>query len=340
MKGAGRSVEALSPGKLILAGEHAVVYGRPALVSAISWYAHCRAEASTDGRPRLEAPGIGYSGTVSWDELGSAADQAAARLEDFRSGRLPAGQLMQRPEELPWYAVALAWREVGSPREGVHLRLTSDIPTGSGCGSSAAVAAAVIGAIAGFWGMALERQRLFELVWEAERLRHGTPSGVDPAATVFGGLLRYVGGRHEPLPGTSRRFVLLFTGTPAASTAECVEAVRRRWRDSEIWDEFEQVVDALEAALMQANEAAVRDAVRENHCLLCRIGVVPARVQALIREIEERGGAAKVCGAGSVRGDAAGMVWVVGADGLRELAAVYGCRLMEGEVDEKGFASR
>ena len=68
----------------------------------------------------------------------------------------------------------------------------------------------------------------------------------------------------------------------------------------------------MRAALAGSSEQELIAAVRENHRLLVGIGVVPESVQHLVSEIEAQGGAAKICGAGSIRGDSAGIVWVVG----------------------------
>jgi mevalonate kinase len=64
--------------------------------------------------------------------------------------------------------------------------------------------------------------------------------------------------------------------------------------------------------------------IRENHRLLCRIGVVPQKVQQFVSEVEAAGGAAKVCGAGSVRGDSGGAVLVLADFMPAALAEKYG----------------
>ena len=98
----------------------------------------------------------------------------------------------------------------------------------------------------------------------------------------------------------------IHTGTPTVSTGVCVDQVRRHFGDSDIWSEFSAVTDAMHDRLSQGD--SIDELVKQNHRLLNRIGVVPAQVAALIERIEERGGVAKVSGAGSVQGDAAGLV--------------------------------
>jgi mevalonate kinase len=98
----------------------------------------------------------------------------------------------------------------------------------------------------------------------------------------------------------------IFTGTPATSTGVCVERVRTQFEHSDIWSEFAAVTHRIEAAQTDLDQLSL--AIQDNHRLLNRIGVVPARVTALIEQIERLGGAAKIAGAGAVSGDAGGLV--------------------------------
>jgi len=81
----------------------------------------------------------------------------------------------------------------------------------------------------------------------------------------------------------------------------------------------------MEDALRKEDSALLWTSIRENHRLLSDIGVVPHRVQHLIAEIENVGGAAKICGAGSVSGDHAGVVWVYGnsLDMYQQIASAH-----------------
>ena len=125
------------------------------------------------------------------------------------------------------------------------------------------------------------------------------------------------------------------TGSPDASTGESVAAVREVHGGSAIWDRFARVTRELERALPGGNPAAVRALIRENHRLLVEIGVVPSRVAEFITAVESSGGAGKISGAGAVRGQAAGMVWVEANAPPRGLCLDYGYRLLEleGETD-------
>jgi mevalonate kinase len=107
---------------------------------------------------------------------------------------------------------------------------------------------------------------------------------------------------------------LVNTGTPASTTGQCVEKVAHYFKTNSIGDDFAAVTNAMDMALKQQDWRGMHEAVRANHRLLARIGVVPERVQKFIAQVEASGGSAKICGAGSVAGDKAGAVLVISED--------------------------
>jgi mevalonate kinase len=147
-------------GKLILLGEHAVVYGAPALAAGIALHCHATAEATASGR------------TLRLHDQTCAADAAGDDLAKA-------------------FEALLAER----PAPG-HVAITvgGDLPAGVGLGFSATAAVAIaraVGALAGDAGDDAVRARA--MAWE--RVFHGNPSGVDVAAAMRGGVTRFQ--RHE-----------------------------------------------------------------------------------------------------------------------------------------------
>lgn len=208
---------------------------------------------------------------------------------------------------------------------GLSLRIDSDLPVGSGFGSSAATAVAVIAGFLAFRGAPLDLLRIEELALEVERRQHGLPSGVDSATVLFGGLLwarkLAAGGlATERLAATSPLLRLLRvydTGTPAESTGAVVAAVRAcRDRDpaahERLLDRIEAATSGLRAQLAQPAEdvAVTVELIRECQACLEELGVVPGEVRALVRSVEAEGGAAKISGAGSLSGPRAGSILV------------------------------
>lgn len=318
--------EARAPGKLILSGEHAVVHGAPALVTAVDLEART---AVTPRQPGIELvlPGWARSGTCSFAEARLRARHVEARFAEFLDGARPVEEVVPRAEDLLLYASMLELPEEAAESNGLRVEVDSSLPAGCGMGSSAAVISTILLAVSDALGRRLDPVALFEQTLAVEKLQHGRPSGVDPYVVVHGGCHRFRAGEAEAtVPLAPSAFRLVNTGRPASTTGECVMQVSRQFGDSDIWGPFAETTLAMERALRDEDEAAFAEAVRANHRLLVRIGVVPEAVQRFVAEVEKRGGAAKVCGAGSVRGDRAGVVLVVGVE-----PAAEACRALDYE---------
>jgi mevalonate kinase len=336
-----------APGKLILLGEHAVVYGRPALVAAIDLRLSARFSDSPDPGVRFDLPGLGCSGHLSWKEVRGYARGARDRWDEYSRQPGPESFQEMRGED-PAHVVKAALGEaieaidaLGGDPEGLDLRVESDLPLGSGFGSSAATAVAVV---AGFFawrsaGVDPERiESLERLALEVERRQHGHPSGVDGATILRGGVLwarkRASGLEIEPVQVRSSlltRLRVYDTGMPPEATGAVVAAVRRRREQDPA--RFEEVLDRIEAATAAFRAELERDEedrdralhlIRAAQTCLEEIGVVPEAVRDAVRQIESEGGAAKVSGAGSITGPGAGSLLVYHPDPgrLRACAAL------------------
>lgn len=140
--------------KFILIGEHAVVYGRPAIGIPVPELGVNATARAVDGPLRLdthEYSGLLESAPRSLDALGAAMRNTLAHF--------------------------------GRPADNIVVDVHGEIPIGRGLGSSAAVAHAIVEAIRALLGAELTENERFELVQSAERVAHGTPSGLDACAT-------------------------------------------------------------------------------------------------------------------------------------------------------------
>jgi mevalonate kinase len=212
---------------------------------------------------------------------------------------------------------------------GLRLQVVSDLPVGSGFGSSAATATAVVAALVvrhgGSLADAAGRAAIERIAFAAERRQHGLPSGIDGATVLQGGVLwarkLAAGGlATEPIAASSpvlERIGVYDTGMPAEPTGAVVAAVRaRRERDPAAHERVLDRIAAATAAFRAELEAARADPARIVHLIreaeecLEALGVVPAGVRSLVRRIEAAGGAAKISGAGSLLGPGAGSLLV------------------------------
>ena len=157
-----------APAKIILFGEHAVVHGQPAIAIPL-------------GSLRARVELIGSAETL---ELRSPANDLLASLQ--WPGK-------SDPRLLDLLRVILEQLDCEAP--ALSLRLVSDIPPGSGLGSGAAISAALTRAIAAALGIQLNNDRLNDIVFETEKLFHGTPGGIDNTVVVHEQALCFTRGR-------------------------------------------------------------------------------------------------------------------------------------------------
>jgi mevalonate kinase len=281
------------------------VYGHPALVTAVDLRLHCAARTTGDGRITVEGR----------SEFRTGAMPTAEAIRLSRGTEAPAGRLA-------YLACGAALVHVGTPSsEGLTLRLSSDIPAGSGLGSSAALSVGVVAAVFAALGHRAGPDVLARVAKQVEARQHGRPSGVDVEAVVRGGTLwcrRTPEGALDcaPLARASSELDVLelyHTGAPSESTGDMVASVARlRERDP---GRAGAALEAIDAATREARQAL--ESGRDLRALLTRaeaaleaLEVVPEHVARAIREIEAAGGAAKVSGAGG-RAAGAGLVIVI-----------------------------
>jgi len=246
-------IEATAPGKVILFGEHAVVYGRPALAAPVTQL-RARAVVETGDGPdvRLVAP-----------DLGRATTLAAAR------------------ETNPLAAtVRLVARRAGRPLPpGVSLSVSSAIPIASGLGSGAAIAVAVIRALDAYFALGLSREEVSALAYETERLHHGTPSGIDNTVIAYAQPVWFVKGQAPQPFVIPHTFWLVIASTGIASpTRATVGDVRRGWQADpasyeRLFDEVAELVKAGRTAMLAGDWPRLGALMTANHALLGQMGV-------------------------------------------------------------------
>jgi len=258
---------ASAAGKAILLGEHAVVYGRPAIAVPVS-----DVRASAQVRPLVEGEGV-----VFWAaDLGQrftlrepgAADAAPALCATVRN--------------------TLA--HLGIPSESAHfeVHIRSDIPVARGMGSGTAVATALVRAVSRFYGHDLAVSDVSDLVYRTEVLLHGTPSGVDNTVVAHERPVYFAKGRPFSALGVPAPLHLLIadTGIPSR-THDTVAAVRQRWQADRVaiealFDRVGAAVDEARDAIAGADLPLLGRLMSHNHTLLQQLGVSCAELDRLV----------------------------------------------------------
>lgn len=308
---------AKAPGKLILSGEHSVVLGAPALATSIDLYT--TTVISKHSLPGLvfDLVNIKHQNTHSAEALKLLKDKIKNKYTRFQQGEISIKQVLKKPFELAAYTASNAIDKFTQkePKPNLHIHTDSQIPTGCGLGSSAAVIVSTNLALAEMLGKTPTEDELKALNIDAENLQHGQSSGLDVFLSMTGGTYYVQGETKTRLPHWGRKITLINTGTPTSATGECVAHTKAIFNQKPaLLNQFAEITEQMHQAWQAQDLKLLKQAIKTNHQLLIQIGVVPDKIQALIEQIESHGGAAKICGAGAISGHAAGMVWVEGAE--------------------------
>lgn len=307
---------ATAPGKIILFGEHAVVYGQPALAVPV---AKVRARAIVVGDVGRELGGLHVAAPdINLDALLTTLPPG----NPIRKAVMTVLEALSVPELLP-----------------STLTVTSSIPIASGLGSGAAVSVAIIRALSAFLGHRLGNERVSALAYQVEKIHHGTPSGIDNTVVAYEkpvyfvrpsspALLPQGEGSESPSPrGTPRRakqggrgegpttftipspipspFTLLIgdTGIPSP-TKQTVGDVRRAWQaNPEGYQRlFTAVGDTAKSARQAIESGHPQDLgplMDKNHKLLQKMDISSPELDHLVDAAREAGAlGAKLSGGG------------------------------------------
>ena len=241
-------------GKLILFGEHAVVYGHPAIAVGLSK----ETEVILDPRP---GPTRLVDSWISDDRLETLIEKAL-------------------------------------PAEGLAVRIRSQIPTGRGLGSSAALCVALLRARAALENHEASFEEIHRKGFELEQVFHGTPSGIDHAVAAHGGALYYRKGTEpEVLDMPPVPAVILDSGT-SGNTAELVARVAHsRPQVDPALNQLGEFADIARENLGDLHHLG--DLMIEAHALLKSIGVSNQNLDELVALAMRHGAlGAKLSGAG------------------------------------------
>ena len=333
-------MKAVAPGKLILSGEHAVVYGRPALAMAVNRNAQTFIQMEgADETVSFDLPNLqAERESFTLRALREFHSRVQRNYEDFLAGTLSIRDVVHKPVDLFQFAfVTLLDGLHLKMGGGVNVRLNSNIPIGCGMGSSAATILSVLRGLGHYYRVEFRPEWYARYSLEVENMQHGKASGLDTYISMHGGCVRFQNGEAQELPLPRVPLYIVNTGQPQSTTGEAVAAVAKgAGANSPLWEQFEGVVNHMQKALQRDDLPAFQRAMRENHRLLDAIGVVPGRVKEFVAEVEQAGAAAKICGAGAVAGDRAGMVLVASRETPSELCAKYGYELMTVRPDPLG----
>jgi mevalonate kinase len=272
-------VKSSAPGKIILFGEHAVVYGRPALAVPVT---QVHADAEVLDSPRtgiwIDAPDIDLHAEVN-----------------------------TLPSDHPIASVIHNFLFISriSPFPNLDIKITSTIPVASGLGSGAAVTVSLTRALSAHLDYSMSDEEINTFTFEIEKLHHGTPSGIDNTVVTFAKPVYFVKGQSIETFAVRDPFTMVIGDTGlSAPTRESVSDVRKLWEaDKEKWDsvfdEIGEIAKQSRNAIEKGHWRSLGDLMNQNHILLQEMRVSSPELDNLVSAALNAGAlGAKMSGGG------------------------------------------
>jgi mevalonate kinase len=273
------SGEGIGFGKAILFNEHFVVYGIPAIVSAIGKYTVAKVEP---------------------------VDKSGWKLNDNRKAtpNYKEEKIDQQKESIN---KILKKMDIDLSKKGIEITLDGNLYCASGIGASAASCVAIARALSDHFDLNLPDEEINEIAFEGEKGYHGTPSGIDNTASTFGGLIWFEKSDnnvmdkiylHNPI-----EIVMGNTGKVANTSAAVAGVRERKEKDSQkydqIFDRAENIAYLAKDALQDEDYRELGKLMNENHKLLQQIEVSSRELDFLVKLTCDHGAlGAKLTGGG------------------------------------------
>lgn len=309
-----RMVTASAPGKIILFGEHAVVYGEPSLAGAIGKRTFVNLEKRGDGKITINSNVPPHYISVSLDELKSE-------------------------KGFPYVvkAIELSFERIGK-QSGLSIEIPSEIPVASGLGSSASVSIATILAIHKAMGRKISNDELAKLGHKVEISVQGAASPTDTLITTFGGVL-FIEPEKQKYQRIDASIPLVVGATGIErSTKVLIENVRTM--REKMPDVINPIIRNIGEITRRAKEVIeeegdIGELMNVNHGLLSALGVSNLRLESLVfASLEAGASGAKLTGAGG------GGCMIAYAPGNHKKVAKaieeYRCTAFESEITTEG----
>lgn len=276
------AITGTAPGKIILLGEHAVVYHQPAIavpVNQVSTKTYIQADpAAPDRRVMIDAPNI----------------QLKEKLQN-----LPADHPLQMIASAVLHSLDV------DHIPAAKIKITSTVPLAAGLGSSASTTVSFARALSTFLGRILTDAEINRIAFEIEKIHHGHPSGIDNTVITYDRSVYFIKGEPFEWIHVSEPITLVIADTGiSSSTALVVNDVRSNWqKDPTRYDLLFSKIGACVSKARQAIEcgdlSTLGETMVENHSLLQKLDVSCPELDHLV-EIAMQAGAlgAKLSGGG------------------------------------------
>jgi mevalonate kinase len=274
------ALSASAPGKTILFGEHAVVYGHPAIAVPLPDISLTVIVQALPNQKKIRIVNKAMAEDFLLDEK-DLGNQYTFALETIRN--------YVKIDHLP----------------AMQLTISSNISPASGLGSSAAFAVAITKAVTSFLGFHLSLENMNDIAFEIEKKQHGSPSGIDNSVVCYQKPVFFRKGQPVEFIGIGNPMTLILANSGIRSlTKEAVDQIReKRNKEREnvdrIFNQIGNIANKARTSIEQGDFKSIGKLMLENHQLLKELELSLEKLDDLV-ETSMRSGAygAKLCGSG------------------------------------------
>jgi len=291
-------VTASAPGKVILFGEHAVVYGKPAIAFAVNKLAHVTITDRTDSKVHVELTRLGVGGFLDLEnETIESHDNKPSK--GMLKYILKALKIIKGRTEF-------SQSETPSQKKGMDVTVDIEMPVASGLGSSAAVTVATLAAASKYYEIDLEAEEIASLAHQVELEVQGAASPIDTALSTYGGAIYLTQNAQElvKLPLDWDLPLVIAHTKRESNTGELVGSVRCKLETypsiiNPLLDSIEQVTIEAQKALLSRDDNRLGELMNINHGLLDALGVNTPELSRMVYMARQKGAlGSKITGAG------------------------------------------
>ncbi|TFF89513.1 MAG: mevalonate kinase [Promethearchaeota archaeon] len=231
-------VSASAPGKCILFGEHAVVYGYPAISIGFNLKSKCTIERIKNNRIQLEFKN--FNDSYEFKNFKHLLSESSFTHKQIKKG------------------LKLISSRIDEEINNIKIEISSNLLIGSGLGSSASISVALMAAFDDFYNLNLSKEELSHLAYEMEKIVHGNPSGIDNTTCTFGNLIYFQNNKFQVLKiPKNLELIITYTGIKH-KTSKAIEYIKK------VKDQYPVLTSIILQNIGKITQIAKEEIKREN----------------------------------------------------------------------------
>ncbi len=274
-----------APGKLMLLGEHAVVYGNPCLVATVGQRLFMTVSKIDESILRIVSKAVGL---VNYQK----------DLKNVGQGDIPRGARFVEGTVKHYF-------EIYKFKSGLQINIKSDFSPLYGFGSSSAVIVCTLYGLSILFNQPLTLRQLFDMSYQVVQEIEGLRSGFDIAAAIWGGCLYFIGNGKviEPIQVNDIPLIVGYSGIKADTPTQVAQVANLKRRNPQktnrIFSEINKLVEKAKIAIIQKNWKQFGILMNSNQLFLRQLQVSTDKLELLISTALKAGAwGAKLSGAG------------------------------------------